>query len=113
MKSFWTIVAFATVASSQSTKECAVSFNANLLRASDPRLIGGYNDVLGPVQNLTYDDKALLLSSKMLYNGILRHPGGTVANYWNLSNASYTSPCNTSYYDNCKHEAVVEKFCNL
>ena len=94
---------------SQSNYKCSISFNSSLLRRSDMRLIGGYNDVLGPVQNLTYFDQGLVETSKFLYNGILRHPGGTVANYWSIQNASYTQPCNTSEYNNCYRQSVVEK----
>eukprot|EP01084_Bolivina_argentea_P233511 393290_1 len=94
---------------SQSNYGCSISFDHNSIRPSDIRLIGGYNDVLGPVQNLTYFDKGLLLTVNKLYTGILRHPGGTVANYWSIQNASYTQPCNTSHYDYCKHQAIVEK----
>ena len=91
------------------SNQCSVSFNADLLRPSDMRLIGGYNDVLGTVQNLTYHDQGLIETSKFLYNGIMRHPGGTVANYWYIKNATYVEPCNTTNYDYCYRKSIVDK----
>ena len=88
---------------------CSVSFNKQLQRESDIRLIGGYNDALGAVNNLTYLDDGLILTTRKLYNGILRYPGGTPANYWYFKNASYVQPCNTSEYDYCHHQSVVAK----
>eukprot|EP01084_Bolivina_argentea_P268971 456995_1 len=76
---------------------------------SDPRLLSGFNDILGPVITLTYNDSGLLLGVNKLYTGALRHPGGGVANYWSLKNASYTQPCNTSNYNHCSEQAKVEK----
>ena len=38
---------------------------------------------------------------------ISRHPGGTVANYWSMQNASYVQPCNTSNYNYCKWQERV------
>ena len=55
---------------------CIIGFDANS-KPSDPRLLSGYNDVLGPIINLTYFDTALILSAKKLYPGTMRHPGGT------------------------------------
>eukprot|EP01084_Bolivina_argentea_P187758 323355_1 len=95
----------------QKTNNCSVSFNKQSSRKSDPRLIG-YNDVLGPIIDLKYSDTALLLSAEKIYPGILRHPGGTVANYWNFSNASYVKPCKNASagnYNYCTQEAKIDK----
>lgn len=35
--------------------------------------------------NLTYNDAALLAAARALRIGGLRHPGGTVANYWSVT----------------------------
>ena len=86
---------------------CDVSFNTTTMKPSDPRLINGYNDVLGTIVNLTFDDISLITSAKMLYQGALRHPGGQVGNYWNLSNASYVTPCQTENYNVCGYERRV------
>ena len=86
---------------------CQVSFNSTTMKPSDPRLINAYNDVLGTIVNLTFDDPSLLTSAKMLYQGALRHPGGQVGNYWNLTNASYVTPCQTENYNVCGYERRV------
>ena len=102
-------ISITTIVIAQSSPNCLVSFNSSTLRPSDPRLISGYNDVLGPIINLTYSDSSLLLSSSKLYPGILRHPGGTVANYWNFSNASYVTPCSTPNYNYCNWQERINK----
>eukprot|EP01084_Bolivina_argentea_P271238 461452_1 len=87
---------------------CLIEFKSGSKRTSNRNLIAGYNDVLGPIINLTYFDTSLLLSADKLYPGAFRHPGGTVANYWNFSNASYVSPCSTENYDYCSWEARID-----
>ena len=110
---------------------CMISFDPGS-RPSDPRLLSGYNTILGPTVNLSYFDPALILSAKKLYPGLLRHPGGTgssytnqsihldilipklliqyitAANYWSFKNASYVQPCSTSHYNYCKQQSIVE-----
>eukprot|EP01084_Bolivina_argentea_P302949 522992_1 len=103
-----TILLSIDISLSQTSNNCLVSFNKTTLRPSDPRLIAGYNDVLGPIVDLKYNDTSLLLSANKLYLGLLRHPGGTVANYWNFSNASYVNPCNTSNYNYCEWEERID-----
>lgn len=62
-------------------------------RPMNPMLIG-MNDVLGPIVNLTYDDTALVGAVDALNVGALRHPGGTVANYWSFADGGrYVAQC--------------------
>lgn len=56
------------------------------------RMLLGLNDVLGPVVNLSYTDPGLVLAATSLGVGALRHPGGTVANYWQFS-GRYVDGC--------------------
>ena len=97
------------IATDSAEYSCSVGFKSDSKRESDKNLIAGYNDVLGPIINLTYFDSSLLLSADKLYPGALRHPGGTVANYWNFSNASYVSPCSTINYNYCSWEERIDK----
>ena len=74
-------------------------------------LLSGLNDVVGPIVNsMAYNDTVLSTAADVLHVGALRHPGGTVANYWSLVNGSYvgcdgtTRGCKCSpYWDYCKH----------
>ena len=86
---------------------CNIIYDDGVITSRE--LIQGYNTVLGPVINLTYYDTALELSVKKLYVGSLRYPGGTVANYWNITNASYVVPCQTEEYNYCYRQRVVSK----
>eukprot|EP00045_Choanoeca_perplexa_P009475 m.91729 g.91729 ORF g.91729 m.91729 type:complete len:506 (-) comp14911_c0_seq1:28-1545(-) len=63
--------------------------------ASSPSLFAGVNTVLGPVINLTYDDEGLNQAAKALRAGLMRYPGGTVANYWSIPNGNYVPSCTT------------------
>lgn len=49
----------------------------------------GLNDVLGPIQAMRYDNDVLCQATRSLRVGILRYPGGTVANYWNVTSGQY------------------------
>eukprot|EP01043_Picozoa_sp_COSAG02_P015091 COSAG02_NODE_634_length_19259_cov_9.871347_10_plen_553_part_00 len=77
-------------------------------------LLFGLNDILGPIINLTYSDTALVAAVKALRVGALRHPGGTVANYWSMAAGSYvgqdgTTPgCNGSHWNYCKYEDRIQ-----
>ncbi len=77
-------------------------------------LLFGMNDILGPIINLTYSDAALVAAVKALRVGALRHPGGTVANYWSMAAGSYvgqggTAPgCNGSHWNYCKYEDRIQ-----
>eukprot|EP01084_Bolivina_argentea_P305270 527344_1 len=88
---------------------CNVEPNHNSKRRSTGDLINGYNDVLGPIINLTYFDTALISMSKKMYIGAMRHPGGTVAMYWSMENASYVQPCKTPQYNYCSWQQRVQK----
>ena len=82
-------------------------------RAASP-LLFGLNDILGPIINLTYTDKALTAAVKALRVGALRHPGGTVADYWSMAAGSYvgqdgTAPgCKGSHWSYCKFEERIQ-----
>lgn len=86
---------------------CIVSSNGDR-KNSDARLLSGFNDPLGPNTYLSYFDQQLKLGATKLFPGLLRHPGGTYANYWSFKNASYVTPCNTSYYDYCSQQNKIE-----
>ena len=49
---------------------CKVSFSETSYE-SEPKIISGFNDVLGPVINLTFFDDALTLATNKLYTGKL------------------------------------------
>ena len=52
---------------------CNVEFDLNTKRSTDPNIISAYNDVLGPIVNLTYHDSALILSAEKLFPTLLRY----------------------------------------
>lgn len=58
-----------------------------------PRTLFGHNAINGPVFPIPYEDTALKEAAKMMWSGMLRYPGGTVANYWYWPNATYIDPC--------------------
>eukprot|EP01084_Bolivina_argentea_P277206 473199_1 len=89
---------------------CTVTFDSKHWRKSDAKIINAYNQFLGPIINLTYYDTSVIQSTKLLYLGALRFPGGTVANYWNLSNASYVTPCETDNYNWCEFQQNIDSF---
>lgn len=105
---FWLFLTF--LITSTVSQTCKLLYDIDSKRPSDPRIINAYNDVLGTIINLTYYDEAVLLSAKKLAPGALRHPGGTVGNYWSFENASYVTPCNTTNYDYCQWQQRVEAF---
>eukprot|EP00039_Didymoeca_costata_P000188 m.44523 g.44523 ORF g.44523 m.44523 type:complete len:516 (+) comp10108_c0_seq1:76-1623(+) len=84
-------------------------------RKVNPLLLG-VNDVLGPIINLSYSDSALYNAIHALHVGALRHPGGTVANYWTMRNGSFvgtngTGPpgCSGDHYSYCKYEERIQQ----
>ena len=95
------------------TSTCAVTPPPQLREASP--LVFGMNDVLGTIVNLTYTDTALVSAVKALGVGALRHPGGTVANYWTMANGTYVGPDGTSasgcsnppHWNYCKYEQRI------
>ncbi len=99
----------ALLASISHAYHCTISSNGDT-KTSDARLLSGYNDPLGPGTQLSYFDSQLKLGASKLYPGALRHPGGTFANYWSFQNASYVTPCNTSYYDYCNEQQKIDTF---
>ncbi|XP_065183392.1 uncharacterized protein LOC135814229 [Sycon ciliatum] len=69
----------------------------------------GLNDVLGPVMQIPYDSSALVNAVESLRVGYLRHPGGAVANYWNITSGRYATTC--SHSSLCGNmSAAVNKF---
>ena len=56
---------------------------------------GGYNQILGmPVnQHRLFNDSGILASLGQMHVGGLRYPGGTQANYFNISSADFVKPC--------------------
>ena len=54
----------------------------------DPYLFG-VNTLLGPIENLPFEDPALLRAPSTLGAGALRWPGGSVANYWSIADGRY------------------------
>ena len=90
-------------------QECQVSFGD--ATGQDSHLISAYNDAMGPPINLTYYDKAYEMSTNKLYTQLLRHPGGTVANYWSLKNATFVLPCKGDGYSYCnQYNQIVNNF---
>jgi hypothetical protein len=90
-----------TAATGAASTECTVRAPPQLRKASP--LSFGMNDVLGTIINLTYSDPALVKSVKTLNVGALRHPGGTVANYWTMANGSYVGADGTSSDGGCSN----------
>eukprot|EP01084_Bolivina_argentea_P296855 511335_1 len=109
MSQFFSIIICCILFQRSQSYSCNAQFDLKTKRTSNPNIISAYNDVLGPIINLTYDDTALVLSVEKLYPTLLRHPGGTVADYWSFKNASFVTPCNTSHYNFCKWQERVSK----
>ena len=42
---------------------------------------------------IRYNDTGLNEAAKAMWAGNLRYPGGTVANYWYMNNATFVNPC--------------------
>jgi hypothetical protein len=90
--------------------------NHEKLRTAGSRslLLNSFNDVLGTKTFLAYNDSAVTASLRRVHVGGLRHPGGTVANYWSLVNASYIVPCKgpggIKPYDECGYAKNVSRF---
>ena len=97
---------------SAAASTCSVAPMPNGRPASP--LIFGLNDILGPIINLTYSDTGLLAAVKALRVGALRHPGGTVADYWSMAAGSYvgqdgTAPgCKGDHWNYCKFEGRIQ-----
>ena len=49
----------------------------------------GVNSILGPIVTLAYDDPELLASARAIGAGVLRYPGGSIANFWDLAKGRY------------------------
>ena len=49
----------------------------------------GVNSILGPIVTLAYDDPELLASARAIGAGVLRYPGGSIANFWDLTRGRY------------------------
>ena len=49
----------------------------------------GVNSILGPIVTLAYDDPELLASARAIGAGVLRYPGGSIANFWDLARGRY------------------------
>lgn len=90
-------------------KACEFTFDSSNSGPINVKITSGYNDVLGPDINLTYNDQALSIAIKQLNAGALRHPGGTVSDYWSFKNATYVQPCKTSEYNVCNMAEKVNK----
>ena len=67
---------------------------------------------MGPIINLTYSDPALIKIAERLRIGALRHPGGTVANYWSLENGTYVgengSNCKGDHWNYCTYQERID-----
>ena len=72
----------------EATGRC-VKFSYDAAPNPIPAEIFGYNQINGPVFQILYNDSRLMEIPKVLWAGQLRFPGGTVANYWSLSNGTY------------------------
>jgi len=86
--------------------------------------IFGLNQVVGPAFQIDYHEPALIEAAKIMNVGSLRYPGGTVANYWYIPNATFGLPCHhegkTSHasgdegvagrHDKCNKKANVDRF---
>lgn len=93
------------------------SLTPDIGHVSNPKIFG-WNDVLGPIINLTYNNPHLISAIKALRVGVLRYPGGTVANYWSMQNGSYVgtngSNCHgvdgngTTRWNYCSHEDRID-----
>jgi hypothetical protein len=73
---------------------CGISFGAG--GPTEPSMVAGMNNVMGPIVNLSYSDPALISAAHALNVGSFRHPGGTVANYWSIVNGSYVGADGTT-----------------
>ncbi len=58
----------------------------------------GINSILGPIVTLAYDDPELLESASAIGAGTLRYPGGSTANFWDLTRGRY--------HDQTMHPAI-------
>ena len=52
--------------------QCKAELDTSSLRSTNYNIISGYNNVLGPIVNLTYDDSALIMSAQRLMPTLLR-----------------------------------------
>ena len=75
-------------------------------RTLDPYLFGWNLEQWGSVLNLTFQDTAGLAFTDALHPGVLRHPGGTNANIWDLRAGEYVHPLPTASGYNRYHEFV-------
>lgn len=61
-------------------------------RATDPNLFGWNLEEWGSVLNLTFHDTAGLALTDALHPGVLRYPGGTNSNIWDMVKGEYVNP---------------------
>jgi hypothetical protein len=74
-------------------------------------LFVAFNDILGSKQNMSFTDPSVTETLARMNIGGLRHPGGTVANYWSFANASFVQPCSmTGLYDFCDSQAALAAY---
>ena len=102
------VILYCVIAIGYGEYTCNVS--SNYVETSDAGILAGFNDALGTYAILDYYDTALKESATLLYPGVLRHPGGTTGNYWSFKNASFVTPCNTSYYNYCIQQQRIETY---
>jgi len=93
---------------------CDLSLSTDRVKtfAEAGRLFHAYNDILGPViTNVAYSDASLLDLTRRMHVGSLRHPGGTVANFWSMANGTYTVPCDFElvplFGNHCKYAQQI------
>jgi hypothetical protein len=61
----------------------------------------GLNSILGTIYTLPFDDPVLLNVIKTLRVGSWRYPGGTVANYFDITQGNYLANCTQSNCSCC------------
>ena len=71
---------------------CSLSVGSSPWRAANPN-IWGFNQLNGVIYLSPFDQPSLNELPKALWSGNLRFPGGTVANYYYMPNATFALPC--------------------
>eukprot|EP00756_Hemistasia_phaeocysticola_P049819 Hpha_TRINITY_DN24393_c0_g1::TRINITY_DN24393_c0_g1_i1::g.147990::m.147990 len=96
---------------------CPLRVNTSLRAPLQAReavlLFSSYNDVLGPViTNLPYGDAGLAEFVRRANIGALRHPGGTIANWWNMSAGNFVQDCDSycTYADQIRTNGLSDPF---
>jgi hypothetical protein len=108
------LLAMAFVAQrAEASSFCTLNSTARVLSPEQTSMLfGGFNDILGPIiTNLPFDFEAVQSLTRRMRVGALRHPGGTVANFWSLENGTYTQPCDDIWVplggNHCKYAADI------